>query len=111
MQQILRALNQTPGVIGSFIVGIDGMLVVSEMNWHIDENTVGALASGIINTVEKASTQLDQGPLQSVAIESTMNKLFFSPTKSGYLVTVTEKQANLGLVRLEMKNAVEQLNG
>ncbi len=110
MQQILMRMNQTPGIVGSFVVGADGMLVASDVSWVMNEESVGALASAIINTVERASSQIDQGPLKSVAIETDGNKLFFSPTRLGYLVTIATQQANVGLVRLEMENAVDLLN-
>ena len=110
MQQILGRLNQTPGIVGSFIVGSDGMLVASDVSWIMDEEAVGALASSIINTVDRASLSIDQGPLRSVALETNENKLFFSPTRIGYLVTIATQEANLGLIRLEMENAVDELN-
>lgn len=110
MQQILKQLNQTPGIAGSFVVGADGMLVISEVAWTMDEESVGALASAVINTIERASGKIGQGPLKSAAIETDQNKLFFSPTRIGYLVTIATEQANLGLVRLEMGHAVQALN-
>jgi len=110
MQQTLEQLNQTPGIVGSFIVGDDGMIVQANMSAGIDVDVVGALASAILKTAGKAVERLRQGPLRSVVLETERNKMFFFPTKLGYLATIASSDANLGLVRLEMKSAVAKLN-
>jgi len=110
MQKTLNRLCQAPGVTGSFIVGGDGMIVATNVSSQIDEEEVGALASSIVNTVVKASAHLNQGALRSVVLETETGRLFFSPSKVGYLVTVASNDANLGMLRLEMNSAVRDLN-
>ncbi|OPZ18149.1 MAG: Roadblock/LC7 domain protein [candidate division BRC1 bacterium ADurb.BinA364] len=110
MQHILSKLNQTPGVIGSFIVDEGGMIVVAAAGDHFDDEVVGALASAVSNIVERSSALLDLGEAKSFVLETERAKLFFSPSRKGYLVTMAEREANVGLLRMEMKTAVRALD-
>jgi predicted regulator of Ras-like GTPase activity (Roadblock/LC7/MglB family) len=110
MDRILAELNKTPGVIGSFVVGADGMIVASDYNSEINDEVMGALTSSIINSTEKATKKMEQGDLVSFIVETDSNKLFFNSTRSGYLVCVAAPEANLGLIRIEMRTAKEKLD-
>ena len=47
--------------------------------------------------------------MQQVTIEAEEAKLFFTDAGLGILVVTTEKDVNVGLIRLEIKNAVNRL--
>jgi predicted regulator of Ras-like GTPase activity (Roadblock/LC7/MglB family) len=53
---------------------------------------------------------MEQGELVSFIVETDRNKLFFNSTRSGFLVCVAQPDANLGLIRVEMRAASERLN-
>lgn len=110
MERTLAELNKTPGVIGSFVVAADGIIVASDFNTEINDEMMGALTSSIINSTEKATRKMEQGELVSFIVETDRNKLFFNATRSGFLVCVASPDANLGLVRVEMRAASERLN-
>ena len=110
MERTLAELNKTPGVIGSFVVAADGIIVASDFTTELNDEMMGALPSSIINSTEKATKKLEQGDLVSFIVETDRNKLFFNSTRSGFLVCVTRPDANLGLVRVEMRTASEKLN-
>ena len=110
MERTLAELNKTPGVVGSFVVGADGIIVASDFTSELNDEMMGALTSSIINSTEKATKKMEQGELVSFIIETDRNKLFFNSTRSGFLVCVARQDANLGLVRVEMRAASERLN-
>ncbi|MBI5153962.1 roadblock/LC7 domain-containing protein [Candidatus Poribacteria bacterium] len=110
MERTLSELNKTPGVIGAFVVAADGIIVASDFTTEINDEMMGALTSSIINSTEKATKKMEQGELVSFIVETDRNKLFFNATRSGFLVCVASPEANLGLVRVEMRAASERLN-
>ncbi len=110
MYQVLEELNKTSGISGSMVVGNDGIVIASDMDASFEEETVGALAASITSNIQKSMDRLEQAPLSQVTIEATSGKLFFAKANSiGTLVVTTEKDVNIGLIRLEIKNAVSKL--
>jgi len=100
MERTLSEINKTPGVIGSFVVASDGIIVASDFATELNDEMMGALTSSIINSTEKATRKMDQGDLVSFIVETDRNKLFFNGTRSGFLVCVASPEANLGLSAL-----------
>lgn len=110
MERILAELNKTPGVIGSFVVAADGIIVASDFATELNDEMMGALTSSIINSTEKATRKMEQGDLVSFIVETDTRKMFFHSTRSGFLVSVAATDVNLGLIRVEMRTAAEKLN-
>lgn len=110
MERVLAELNKTLGVIGSFVVAADGIIVASDFATELNDEMMGALTSSIINATEKATRKMEQGELISFIVETDTNKMFFNSTRSGFLVCVAAPEANLGLVRVEIRAAAEKLN-
>lgn len=110
MERILSDLNKTPNVHGSFVVGEDGIIISSDFMTDLDGDTMGALASSIINSTKKVIQKLEQGEIQSFLFETDKNKIFFQKTKSGFLVCITSIEANIGLIRVEMKLSAQKID-
>ncbi|MCP4568544.1 MAG: hypothetical protein GY841_13285 [FCB group bacterium] len=109
MYQILDGLNKTSGITGSMLVGNDGIVIAADLNTQIEEDTIGALAASITSNIQKSLDRLESAPLTQVTIEADNAKLFFCDAKIGILVVITEPEVNIGLVRLEIKNAISRL--
>ena len=109
MYQVLSELNKTPGVTGSMVVGADGIVVAADLKTGLESETVGALAASITSNIQKSLDRLETSPWGQVTIEAEDGKLFFNDTNLGILVVTTEKVVNIGLIRLEIKNAIDQL--
>ena len=109
MYQVLEELNKTSGISGSMVVGNDGIVIAADMDASFEEETVGALAASITSNIQKSMNRLEQSPLSQVTIEATSGKLFFADAHIGTLVVTTEKDVNIGLIRLEIKNAISKL--
>jgi len=109
MYQVLEELNKTSGISGSMVVGNDGIVIAADMDASFEEETIGALAASITTNIQKSMNRLEQSPLKQVTIEAQSGKLFFADAGIGTLVVATEKQVNIGLIRLEIKNAISKL--
>jgi uncharacterized protein len=109
MYQVLSDLNKTPGVTGSMVVGNDGIVIAADMASGFEGETVGALAASITSNIQKSLDRLDTTPWAQVTIEADDAKLFFTEAKLGILVVTTEKVVNIGLIRLEIRNAIDKL--
>jgi predicted regulator of Ras-like GTPase activity (Roadblock/LC7/MglB family) len=109
MYQVLEELNKTSGISGSMIVGNDGIVIAADMDASFEEETVGALAASITTNIQKSMNRLEQTPLSQVTIEAASGKLFFADAGIGTLVVTTAKDVNIGLIRLEIKNAISKL--
>lgn len=110
MREVLSELNKTSGITGSMLVGHDGIVIAADLNSQFDDETIGALAGSISSTVAKSLERLHQTPLRQLTIEANKGKLFIAATPVGYLVVTAEDKVNMGLIRLEIKNAVTQIS-
>ena len=109
MYQVLNELNKTTGITGSMVVGNDGIVIAADLAAGLDGDAVGALAASITSNIQKSLDRLQTRPLNQVTIEAEDAKLFFTHADMGLLVVTTEKDVNIGLVRLEIKNAIGKL--
>ncbi len=109
MYEILSELNKTQGVRGSMIVGEDGIIVAAEIGDEFEDDTVGALAASIISSVKKALSRLHEGSMKQVMIEADNGKIFLAECPIGILAVLTGIDINIGLIRLEIKSALEKM--
>jgi predicted regulator of Ras-like GTPase activity (Roadblock/LC7/MglB family) len=109
MYQVLEELNKTSGITGSMVVGNDGIVIAADMDTSLEDETVGALAASITTNIQKSLDRLQQTPLAQVTIEADSGKMFFTDAGIGVLVVTAEKDVNIGLIRLEIKNAIARL--
>lgn len=109
MYDVLSELNKTTGITGSMMVGHDGIVIAADLDESFESDTIGALAASITANIQKSLERLKTTPLKQVTIEADEGKLFFTDAGLGILVVTTEKSVNIGLIRLEIKNAVSNL--
>jgi len=109
MFEILEELNKTQGITGSMIVGSDGIVIAADLHPELQDDTLGAMASSIVSTVRKTLEKMNQAPLRQITVEANQGKLFLTDVEIGTLVVTTAPAVNLGLVRLEIKNAASRL--
>lgn len=109
MYDVLDDLNKTSGITGSMVVGNDGIVIAANLDESFESEAIGALAASITTNIQKSLDRLKSTPLKQVTIEAEQGKLFFTDAGLGILVVTTEKQVNIGLIRLEIKNAISKL--
>ncbi|UCD18541.1 MAG: roadblock/LC7 domain-containing protein [Candidatus Zixiibacteriota bacterium] len=109
MYQILDELNKTSGITGSMVVGNDGIVIASDLDTSLEEEAVGALAASITGNIQKSLDRMQQTPLKQITIEADTGKLFLTDAGIGILVVTAERDVNIGLIRLEIKNAISRI--
>jgi len=110
MYDVLEELNRTSGITGSMLVGRDGIVIAADLQSSVEDEALGALAASITANVQKSLGRLGQPTPNQITIEAENTKFFISDCGVGVLVVTTEKDANLGLIRLEIRNAKNKLN-
>jgi predicted regulator of Ras-like GTPase activity (Roadblock/LC7/MglB family) len=91
------------------VVGKDGIVIASDLGADLEGDTVGALAASITTNIQKSLDRLETSPLSQVTVEADNAKLFFTDADVGILVVTTEQEVNIGLIRLEIRNALSKL--
>jgi hypothetical protein len=109
MQDVLESLTQVSGVRGSLLVGRDGMIIASDLPQEISDDRVAAVTGAIAATVQDSLAKLDRGPLMHAQIDAEDGKVFLQEAGRGLLVVLAQREVNTGLIRLEMKAAVDEL--
>jgi predicted regulator of Ras-like GTPase activity (Roadblock/LC7/MglB family) len=109
MYDVLSELNKTTGITGSMVVGNDGIVIASDLHSQTDDDAVGALASSIASSVQKSLDEMQSGEFAQITVEAEGRKMFLSNAGIGTLVVTTEPRVNIGLVRLEIRTAINEL--
>jgi uncharacterized protein len=111
MENILEELNQVSGVIGSLVVGRDGLVIANKWNSETDADMVGADSAEIFNTVESiVNGKLLFGPVNLMSLEMDNAKFFLKNVEdSTFIVLTTTPKMNIGLARVELAEAAAKL--
>lgn len=109
MYQVLADLNRASGIVGSMVVGHDGIVIAADLDTAEEDEAVGALAASISASVKKSLERMQQEEFAQITIEADGGNMFLAYAKPGILVVKTEEDVNIGLVRLEIKNALTNL--
>ena len=91
------------------MVGADGLIIAAYMDSRLEDETVGALAASIVANVSRALERLNQQNPDRITIEADEGKIFLNDAGVGILAVVTDPAVNVGMVRLEIKNAVSKI--
>jgi len=111
MYNVLSELNKTSGIKGSMLVGSDGIIIAADLDTQLEDETVGAMSASIVSSVGKAMERIKSELPAQITVEAENGKLFLADAGIGILTVIAEKNVNIGLVRLEVKNAISKING
>lgn len=111
MYNVLSELNKTSGIKGSMLVGSDGIIIAADLDAQMEDEAVGAMSASIVSNVGKAMERIKSESPAQITVEAENGKLFLADAGIGILTVVAEKNVNIGLVRLEVKNAISKING
>lgn len=109
MQEILSNINKTKGVIGSMLVDKDGILVASDVTEAVNKDTVCAVASSIVSTTEKVLTKMKHSKFNSFIIAGNQGRLAVMDAGRSFLIVSIEKDCNVGLIMVELKDAAQKV--
>jgi predicted regulator of Ras-like GTPase activity (Roadblock/LC7/MglB family) len=104
---VLDGLTRVPGVRSALLVSEDDGLVIAESSMtDVDTAAVAALAASLAARLARAVTTAGHAAPRSLHLEATGGGLMAAPAGEGLLlVAVTDPDANVGLLRLALRNA------
>ena len=110
LNKILLDLKQMGGINASSIASRDGLLVVSDMDHAAHAETFAAMSATMLGAAENATMELGKGVPDRVIVESDHGKLVaMGAGPNALLVTLTESDAGLGLILVELEKATEKI--
>jgi len=107
----LRQLQgRTPDIEASAVVSVDGLIMASSLPAGVEEDRVSAMSAAMLSLGERIATELGRGMLDEVYIHGTDGYvLLMASGRDAVLTVLAREQAKLGLVLLEMRRAVGDL--
>ena len=108
---VLDGLTRVPGVRSALVVDAMEGLVVAETSMEgIDAASVAALAASLAGRLGRAVRTLGQRGPEVLHLEGAAGSLMAAPSGDELLlVAVCDADANLGLLRLALKDGRERL--
>lgn len=112
ISQVLETLSANAGsdVSGVAAVGMDGIVLVSRMSAEVNADRVGAVAATMMGVTRRVSGELKIGIPRETIIDSESGLFMVLPAGDQSLLAINLKQgANLGMVRLEARDAAKKI--
>ena len=89
---LLSDINRISGVMGSLIVGKDGLVIANTMPGDIDKDLVGALTSSIFSNVDIQTKRMQRGLLKRMVLDTNMGLAVLAEVEMGTLVVFSKPQ-------------------
>jgi len=107
----LRQLQgRTPDIEASAVVSVDGLIMASSLPAGVEEDRVSAMSAAMLSLGERIAGELGRGMLDEVYIHGIEGYvLLMASGRDAVLTVLAREEAKLGLVLLEMRRAVGDL--
>lgn len=108
----LRDLQaSTPDIEASAVVSVDGLIMASALPADVEEDRVSAMSAAMLSLGERIASELGRGFLDQLYIRGDNGYVFLmSVGEEAVLTVLARHNAKLGLLFLDMKRAVADLN-
>ena len=94
----------------SAVVSVDGLIMASALAAGIEEDRVAALSAAMLSLGDRIAGELGRGYLDQVYIKGENGYVILMYIgEEAVLTTLARKEAKLGLIFLDMRRAVEEL--
>jgi predicted regulator of Ras-like GTPase activity (Roadblock/LC7/MglB family) len=108
--RLLDGFSRQRGVRASLVVSaVDGITIESNLQIGEDGSRVAALAASLYRKARKSANAAGLGSTGFLQLEAENGRLCMLGGEDVILVVVTQREANVGLVRVEMLRAAESL--
>lgn len=108
IQGVLERLSASIGtdMAGAVAVSMDGIVLASRMSNEVNADRVGAVAATMVGVTRRVAGELRIGATEETIIKANDGLFMVLPAGEQSLLAVNVRQgANLGLVRLEARDA------
>ncbi len=111
LQTTLRSFqSNTPEVEGVAVVSTDGLLMAGLLPADIEEDRIGAMCAALIALGERSAEELERGEVLQVLVKGANGYIvLMNIGNDAVLITITSEKAKLGLLFLELKRTVQDL--
>ncbi|GAB4109469.1 MAG: roadblock/LC7 domain-containing protein [Roseiflexaceae bacterium] len=109
MRRIVEGLIRVEGVIGSLLVGKDGLVVASTLMDEEDAEILGAMSAAVFGEIDKSTKRIGVGTLIDAIIDAEQGSILMLESRDLILVVITQRMVNLGLVKMEMRRAAKRI--
>jgi len=100
----------TPDIEASAVVSVDGLIMASALPSDVDEDRISAMSAAMLSLGDRIATELGRGDLAQVYIKGSDGIIVLMAVGDDAVLTVLARaSAKLGLIFLDMKRAVEDL--
>lgn len=100
----------TPDVEASAIVSVDGLTIASSLPAGVEEDRVSAMSAAMLSLGERIASELGRGMLDQVYVKGKSGYIVLTSIGDEAVLTILARpNAKLGLVFLEARRAVENL--
>jgi uncharacterized protein len=111
LDDLLSALMQVGQIKASAIVSKEGLLINSRTPPDVDARIFSALCSTIMGAAEAASAQMTTGDVSQISVKTNKGTIVLIPAgQKAILTSLTEPEAQIGLILFEMESIAEQVN-
>lgn len=110
MRRIVEDLIRVEGVIGSLLVGKDGLVVASTLLDEEDAEILGAMSAAVFGEIDKATKRIGVGTLVDSIIDAKDGSILLLEARELILVVITQRIVNFGLVKMEMRRAAKRIS-
>jgi predicted regulator of Ras-like GTPase activity (Roadblock/LC7/MglB family) len=108
INEVLQQMEYKSDILESYVIRKDGLIMTSS-NPHVKNHMIAAMAASLINIGEKTLNDIGKDNLEKVLIKGEKLQIVIMGSSTVALVCAVESAANLGMVFLKMKRAVEKI--
>jgi predicted regulator of Ras-like GTPase activity (Roadblock/LC7/MglB family) len=108
LNEELRKLEFTGGIIGTAVVRKNGLLITSRLPRDIDERKFGAMAATIQGAFETALIHIEGEYINHITIELEGYELIVMGLDKLILISLLEKNKNLAIALIEMEQTLNK---
>ncbi len=100
----------TPELEAAAVISVEGLMIASSLPESVAEDRMAAMSAAMLALGERIAKELDRGGLKQVYIKGDDGYvLLMSVDERAVLATLASDEAKLGLVLLDMQEAVSDL--
>jgi len=105
----IRAFAKANGILASLLVARDGAVMDAQIPSGVDGKALGQLTVAIFGNTEKAVSRMRYGSLNQLIITGEDGRqILFVQLKQGVLAALTDKNVNLGLLRIALHDLLRK---
>lgn len=108
INEVLHEMEYKSDILESYVIRKDGLIMTSS-NPHVKNHIIAAMAASLINIGDKTLDDIGDDHLERLLITGEKLQIVIMGSSLVALVCAVESDANLGMVFLKMKRAVEKI--